>query len=97
MEHKETLVKLMLSIQRALVGVVTPNLYAVTAGITNNTARIDAFFYGFVTEHDLESIQVAASEVASDLPEHINVEENCFSRQNTPAEVLDFWAFKREA
>jgi len=94
-EDKETLIKLMLSLQRALVGVVTPNLYAVTAGITNNIVRIDAFFYDFVSEHDLESIQVAASEVASDLPENLNVEENCFSRQNTPAEVLDFWAFKR--
>ena len=89
------LVELKLSLQGALLGAVTENLYGVTAGMTNGTVKINAFFYDRASEEDLEEMQAATTEVAADLPKEFELEENFFSLQDKPAKVLDFWAFLR--
>ena len=87
---------LSLSLLRALAGAVTPNLFAVTAGIAANIIKIHAFFDDAVSEDDRDNISCIAAEVTSDYPEEITVQETCFSRQDTPLEMLDFWVFRRE-
>lgn len=87
---------LRLSLLRALVGTITPNLYAVTAGMTNNAIEINAFFYNGISEDDLNNISSIAAEVTSDYPASYSIEEACFSKLDTPVKMLDFWAFKRE-
>ena len=87
---------LRLSLLRALVGAVTPNLFAVTAGIVSSTIIIHAYFDGSVSEDDEVNISSIAAEVTADYPEDIAVQECCFSKLDTPLEMLDFWVFKRE-
>lgn len=87
---------LRLSLLRALVGSVTPNLLAVTAGIADNIIKIHAFFDEIVSEDDWDNIACVASEVIADYPEGIAVQEACFSKQDAPLKMLDFWVFMRE-
>ena len=96
-DRKQTIgVSLRLSLLGALVGTVTPNLFAVTAGMVDNTIKIHAFFDEIVSEDDRDNISCVAAEVIADYPEGIAIHESCFSRQDTPLEMLDFWVFMRE-
>jgi hypothetical protein len=85
----------MLSIQRALLGEITPNLVSITCGITGNKIRIAAYFDGPVSLEDRERIQSIGGEVIADFPEGFLIEETCQAVQDLEPEMLDFWAFKR--
>jgi len=65
-------VDLRLSLQRALLGEVGPNLRAVTCSWEEDCVKIRAIFDGPISDEDTESIGVAATEVVSDLPSEWN-------------------------
>jgi hypothetical protein len=89
------LTTLKVSIQRALLDVVTNRLVAVTCGLNGTSIRIDAFFQGRVTSADVEQFGNVGAEVIADFPELYTVEEHCQSTDDLEPKVLDFWAFRR--
>lgn len=83
-------------IQRALLGNVTGNMYAVTCAIHGPKIRINAYCYSDPTEHDLSSIQHAESELFTDAYEAgYDVELVCFNRDKVSPESSDIWVFAR--
>ena len=99
---------LKLSLQRALLGAVTPNLVAVIAGIEDRLAdgkfiRVDAYVSTTVSEEDLENIQVVTTEVIADFPIEFMSEANCYSilekplgpLLETPPQASSFLVFLR--
>jgi hypothetical protein len=95
MKTFEPIVELKLSIQRALVGEVADNLFAVTAGIKGNWIKIIAYFKGPVSEEDIERIQCVSTEVIADFPDGYMIEEAALSLDEREPECLDFWALKK--
>ena len=82
------------SIQRALLGEVTENLIAVTAGVKDSKILIRFYFDEDATESELERVSCIGGEVISDFPEPFDIEEQVMfiTRQDEMA-MLDFWAF----
>ena len=107
MTNKETQSLLRLSIQRALLGEVTNQLFAVTASIESKLARIAgkdgklikiiAYYEGVVSAEDLETIQCVGAEVIADFPEGFFVDEVCLSLNENELQMLDFWAFMKKS
>jgi len=95
MNDTDLQITLRLSIQRALLGEVSPNLVAVSCGISGNTIRIATYFDGPVSREDRERIQSVGAEVIADFPEGFLIQETCQAVQDLEPEMLDFWAFKR--
>lgn len=85
-----------LSIQSALIGVITENLVAVTCGIRSRHLIIEAYFDGSVTPDAHEVMHGIVKEVVADFPDRYTIEGHCHSLQDRPARMLDFWAFLRE-
>ncbi|HEX8550856.1 MAG TPA: hypothetical protein VF681_04810 [Abditibacteriaceae bacterium] len=89
--------RLKLSLQKALLGAITDNLYAVTAGFEGQWIRIDAYFTGDITAEDRDSISVAATEVIADFATDFMIDERCYSLlEHNSLKTLDFWAFLRQ-
>jgi hypothetical protein len=86
---------LRLSVQRALLGQVTGNLYAVTCGINTRTILLVAYFSGPVCDEDIERIRCVGTEIIADFPEGYSIQESCHSLQEEALRVLDFWALLR--
>jgi hypothetical protein len=86
---------LRVSVQRTLVGEVTPNLIAVTCGISEQRILIRAFFDGPVSESDRARFQAIGTEVTADFTDDYIAEEECLSTNDKSEEMLDFWAFRR--
>ena len=74
-----------LSLQRALLGAVTANLRAVSFKLHDSTIHVDFIYDGDPAPEDVESAQIAVSEVISDFP-HANAIE-CLRRVDAPAAV----------
>lgn len=90
---KSTLLRV--SLQRALLGEVTQNLIAITAGITGSKILIRAYFDEQAAEAETDRISCVGSEVIADFPDFYEIEEQViFVNQEKMAE-LDFWAFLR--
>lgn len=90
------LIHLQLSLQLALLGEVTPNLYAVTAGFRDDQVIIVGYYNEPPSEDDVEHLQYVSTEVASDLPwDFPIVDEYAYCLKEHKPEMLDFWAFLR--
>jgi hypothetical protein len=61
-------VSLRLSVQTALLGLVTPKLRAVACGWQGDTIIIDFLFDGEFTAEEAEECRVASTEVVADYP-----------------------------
>lgn len=61
--------KIALSLQRALLGAVTPNLRAVGFRYVEPEIIVTFVFDGPVPEEDVEAAQIVTTEVISDFPE----------------------------
>ena len=92
----ELIPTLKLSLQRALLGAVTGNLYAVTCGAEEDRVCIHVYFYSQPSEEEVECISVVASEVTSDLSAGFMVDEQCFDATEQQPKMLDFWVFMRK-
>ena len=95
LEKQKILQILKPSSQRALVGIITEKLFAVTVGVQDDYVKIVAYFYAEVNNEDAETINVVGSEVAADLPENFKVDDFSLSMIEHEPQCLDFWAFKR--
>jgi hypothetical protein len=91
--------KLLLSVQRALLGAVSPRLRAVTCGWQGFEITLRFAFDGEVADPDLEDAGVVASEVAADFPAPWTVDE-VIARLDYPDDLrtgaLALWAFRRK-
>ncbi|MGO9672979.1 MAG: hypothetical protein ACLPSF_02220 [Methylocella sp.] len=65
-----------LSVNRALLGAVSPSLRSVQVEYADNEINIYCFFDGAISEDDSEDMSAAASEVAASFPNH-KVYEHC--------------------
>ena len=94
----ELRVRLLLSIQRALLGAVTPNIRAVTAGIDEGTITLRWIIDGEITDALEDDLSVAGTEVISDFETHQITEE--FVRSDAPRPLhelyLDHLAYVRK-
>jgi hypothetical protein len=93
--------ELMLSVQGALLGAVTDNLFAVTAGWTvRGGIVIRGYYYGEPTDEDRDVLQVAGTEIAADFWHELgNIEETGGIEEQfvdasdlTVLEDVGFWA-----
>ena len=87
---------LKLSVQRALIGMVTDRLFGVTCGIDGTRVQIRAYFSGTVTPADIERVSFLGAEVIGDFPEQYKIEESSLSADDGEPAMLDLWAFLKE-
>ena len=84
----ELRVRLLLSIQRALLGRVTPNIRAVTAAIDKSTITLRWLMDGEVTDDLEDDLSTVGAEVVADFESHQIAEE--FLRCDAPRPMDDF-------
>lgn len=60
--------EVLLSLQRALLGEVTPNLRAVTVAFTGDSIHFEAFFDGPIGDEEREAMSLVETEVLADFP-----------------------------
>ena len=100
-ERMDQLLKaeLLLSLQRALVGVVPASLRAVTCDWAEAKITLRYIFDGPMAPDDEESMRVVGAEVVSDFPPHMALDEQ-FVRFDHPAgltpQFLRAWAYMRK-
>jgi hypothetical protein len=94
----ELRVRLLLSIQRALLGEITPNVRAVTAGIDERTITLRWIIDGEITDELEDDLSAAGAEVIADFETHQIAEE--FIRSDAPRPLdelyLDHIAYVRK-
>lgn len=87
----------LLSVQRALLGAVSPTLRGVTIDLDKKSIRILACFDGLISEEDSESMSEVETEVMADfLPEYsVSMETK---RIDSPSKIqcLEAWAYYRK-
>lgn len=81
--------------QRALLGEVTANLAAVTAGFEGHSIRLVAYFFDQPTEEEIESFECVATEVVTDFDDNYTVQTEVHTLAAKTATVVQFWAFVR--
>jgi hypothetical protein len=90
---------LLLSVQRALLGVIPPSLRAVTAEASGTEVRLRFVFDGPIDEDDLDSAHIAGTEVVADFPSPWTIDDQLV-RLDYPADVreaaLQHWAYLRK-
>lgn len=87
--------ELALSVQRALLGEITSNMAAITAGLRDRTVLLRAYCFGPVTDEDKEHLSLAATQVIADYPEPWTIEESCISLLESKLGFLDIFIFMR--
>ena len=75
-----------LALQRALLGAVTPNIRAVTMTTRTDRVSVDVYYDGAPTTDDRESMAVVETELIAALPEHFDVDFN-LNRLDAPLPV----------
>lgn len=68
MNEIKTITILLLSIQRALLGEITPNIRGITCDLYDSQIIIRCYFEGQVTKDNKESIDSVEAEVIADFP-----------------------------
>jgi hypothetical protein len=96
MEQLDLVTTLKLSLQRALLGAVSENIYAITADVKEKQIRIHAFYYREPSESELNDLSMVTTEVIADFPTGYKVDEQCFLKSLTDPIVLNFWVFMRK-
>ncbi|GAB3628183.1 hypothetical protein PTE30175_05339 [Pandoraea terrae] len=91
-------IRLMLSLQVALLGAITPNIRAITCSINEKGIVILAIFDSVINDDDIDSMESVASEVASHF-ESLKVFVEC-KRLDAPVDfrpqALDLWVYRRK-
>jgi hypothetical protein len=87
---------LLLSVQRALLGEVSPALRGVTVGWHDHVIQLRSYFDGPISDEDRESLSCVATEVIADFPEPWTIEEEVIRRDaSEEMECLAAWAYQR--
>jgi hypothetical protein len=86
----------LLSIQRALLGEVSPRLRAVTVTFDEKSVAARAYFDGELDDEDRESMSSVETQLLADFPEEHSVTVECH-RLDAPAPIADdgTWVFAR--
>ena len=91
-------INLKLSVQRALLGAIYPNIRAIAiGGIGTKKLKITRYLDRPPTEFDYDNISDIAGEILGDMVEFNEVEEKCeFTTEYiSKLDHLDFWAYRR--
>ena len=93
----ELRVRLLLSIQRALLGQVTPNIRVVTATMVSDTITLRFIIDGEISDRSRQDLSVVATEVIADFATHqIEVElVRCDEPRATAEWHFDHLAYMR--
>lgn len=70
MNQIELRTSVLLSIQVALLGEITPNIRGITCAWNESVIDIHCYFEGEITEEDEDSMDCVATEVIADFPKH---------------------------
>jgi hypothetical protein len=94
---RELSIRLRLAIQQALVGLITPNMRAVTCGFMGQQITVRAIFAQSPSEMEQDLIEEASTEVVSHFPEHSIISECLQSAPGSPIRnlMLECIAFQR--
>jgi hypothetical protein len=91
--------RLLLSLQRALLGAVSPGLRAVTCGWEGVEIKLRFVFDGEIAEEDSEDAGIVGAEVAADFPGPWIISEDII-RLDYPHDLrpgaLALWAYLRK-
>ncbi len=87
MERKDIL----LSAQRAMLGLITPNMQAITISYKNVPVILRVYFKIKPTQDECELIKEITSEIVADIEEITDIKEEIFVAQKP--ECLDDWLY----
>jgi len=82
---------ILLSAQRAMLGVVTPNMQAITISYKNVPVILRVYFKIHPTQNECELIKEITSEIVADFEEITDIKEEVFVDQKP--ECLDDWLY----
>jgi len=88
---------LRLSMQRALLGAVSPNLYGACADLRDKTVVLTWYVAAVMPEEERQDLQVAATEVIADYPDGYLIDERFveIADPSTPLTTTGAWTFLR--
>lgn len=97
MTDNELRIKVLLSLQVALLGEITPNIRGITCGWSTSLIRIHCYFQGEINDDDKESMECVETEIIAGFTEHeVNLE--C-KRLDLPEPLnphtLSAWVYRR--
>lgn len=97
-EQRRLRVKVLLSVQQALLGRVTPNLRGVTVGWHSKLIRIHCFYDGVVSDEDHRRMDEVAHQVIDGFPDDFDCElvvEQYDLGMPRNEKTLDLWVYLR--
>ena len=98
MENTEIRNLLLVSIQRALLGMIYPSIRAIAAGFDGlEKLRVIYYLDREPIEKDYENLNTVTGEICADI-DFNKVEENCIytTQPLSKLDSLDFWVYMRE-
>lgn len=99
MNDTEIRIRLLLSVQRALLGAVPSRLRGVTCGWEGTEVKLRYVFDGEIDPDDQESTSCASTEVIADFPDPWTLNED-FVRLDYPSDLRpcahELWAYIRK-
>jgi hypothetical protein len=89
--------EVLLSVQRALLSEITPNIRAVTVEYDATSIHIEMFFDGEISDDDRETVLLVDTEVLAEFPAHHRV-DTVGIRRDAPAPIPKdrLWAYYRK-
>lgn len=88
--------RILLSAQRALLGMITPNMRAITVGWQGPRIRLRFYFSYPPSEAEIELTSTVAGEMIADFEEATIAEEAMVSQEKlSNLELLDAWIYIR--
>lgn len=91
-------ISLWLSLQRALLGEITPNIRGITCACNKNKIVIRCYFAGEITEEDKDSMDCVEGEVIADFPEY-TIDLQCIAidmSESLAQHRLSAWVYLRK-
>jgi hypothetical protein len=95
MKHGQLRANVLLSIQRALLGVISSKLRGVTVAWSSVSIDILCFFDGPISDDDKDAMQEVETEVMADFVDHevsLNIERHDAPK---PMSLLREWVYRR--
>ena len=95
----QQLLDVRLSTQRALWGMIYPEIRAIAVGLPNTTKlKVIVYLDRDPVETDYENIKEVTGEIAADIPELNEFEEVCLFSQESINKLdnLDYWVYIRK-
>ena len=96
MSNLQESIKARLSVQRALLGQITPNIRFIIFTLLGNKLDIKFYFDGLIQSEDYELASCVETEIMADYDEHEDINVECI-RLDFPAspELNGVWVYKR--